>query len=45
VVILFRVNVEEIDYKTIILDDGWREVKKDVWVCNDEDDCGMRIYG
>jgi hypothetical protein len=38
-------NEEEIEYKTVILTDEWKEVKKKVWVCKDDDDCGMRIYG
>lgn len=38
-------NEEEIEYRTVILDDGLREVRKKEWVCKDEDDCGMRIYG
>lgn len=38
-------NEEEIEYKTVIIDDGWKEVKKKVWVCKDEDDCGMRMFG
>jgi hypothetical protein len=38
-------NEEEIEYKTVFIDDGWKEVKKKVWVCKDQDDCGMRMFG
>jgi hypothetical protein len=36
---------EELEYKTVILDDCWKEVKKKVWVCKDQYDCGMRMFG
>lgn len=36
---------EELEYKTVYLDDGFKEVKKKVWVCIDTDDCGMRMFG
>ncbi|HWL23358.1 MAG TPA: hypothetical protein VNR38_06350 [Ureibacillus sp.] len=38
-------NEEEIEYKKVYLDDGWKEVSRYEWVCIDDDDCGMRIYG
>jgi len=38
-------NEKEIEYKTVILDDGLKEKTKKVWVCKDDIDCGMRIYG
>ncbi|SES88617.1 hypothetical protein SAMN05421676_10220 [Salinibacillus kushneri] len=39
-------NEEEIEYKTVYLDDGFSgEVKKKVWACIDQEECGMRVYG
>lgn len=41
----FNTKEEEIEYRTVFLDDGWKEVQKEVWVCKDENDCGMRSHG
>ena len=39
-------NEKEIEYKTLIFDDGWKVTKKkNAWVCKDQYDCGMRVYG
>lgn len=38
-------NEEDIEYKTVYLSDGYKEVKKKVWVCKDQYDCGMRMHG
>lgn len=38
-------NENELEYKKVSLDDGWKESKKYVWTCKDPDDCGMRMFG
>lgn len=38
-------NVEEIEYKTVITDEGdGNEKKIKLWLCIDSDDCEMRVY-
>lgn len=37
-------NEEEIEYKTVLIGDSWKEVMKNFWVCKDQDDCGMRMF-
>ena len=36
---------DEIEYKRVTLDRGWKEVKEMAWVCKDLEACGMRMYG
>lgn len=38
-------NEEEIEYKTVITDEGdGNEKKIKLWLCIDNDDCEMRVY-